>query len=106
MVGQGSVAVECRDNDSTTHALLAAIDHSESRRAVEAERAFLAELGAGCSLPVAAHLSSDGIFRAFMASDDMSDAVQIEGFIGDSDDHRVVGVAMAQQCRSRLSSKG
>lgn len=106
MVGQGSVAVECRNNDSATHAVLAAIDHSASRRAVEAERAFLAELGAGCSLPVGAHLSSDGIFRAFMASDDMSDAVQIEGFIGDSDDHRVVGVAMAQQCRSRLSSKG
>lgn len=106
MVGQGSVAVECRDSDTATQALLAAIDHGESRRAVEAERAFLAELGAGCSLPVAAHLSSDGVFRAFMANDDMSDSVQIEGFIGDSDDHRVVGVAMAQQCRSRLSSQG
>jgi hydroxymethylbilane synthase len=106
MVGQGSVAVECRDDDAVTQTLLAAIDHSESRRAVEAERAFLAELGAGCSLPVAAHLSSDGVFRAFMASDDMNDAVQIEGFIGDSDDHRLVGVAMAQQCRTMLSSKG
>jgi hydroxymethylbilane synthase len=106
MVGQGSVAVECRDNDAVTQELLAAIDHGESRRAVEAERAFLAELGAGCSLPVAAHLSSDGVFRAFMASDDMNDAVQIEGFIGDSDDHRLVGVAMAQQCRAMLSSKG
>jgi hydroxymethylbilane synthase len=38
MVGQGSVAVECRDNDTATQELLAAIDHSESRRAVEAER--------------------------------------------------------------------
>lgn len=106
MVGQGSVAVECRDSDTAIQTLLAAIDHGESRRAVEAERAFLAELGAGCSLPVAAHLSLDGVFRAFMANDDMSDSVQLEGFIGDSDDHRVVGVAMAQQCRSRLSSKG
>jgi len=106
MVGQGSVAVECRGSDAVTQTLLAAIDHSESRRAVEAERAFLSELGAGCSLPVAAHLSSDGVFRAFMASDDMNDAVQIEGFIGDSDDHRLVGVAMAQQCRTMLSSKG
>lgn len=105
MVGQGSVAVECRDSDITTQELLAAIDHKESRRAVEAERAFLAELGAGCSLPVGAHLSSDGVFRTFMANDDMSDSVQIEGFIGNSDDHRVVGIAMAQQCRARLSSK-
>ena len=106
MVGQGSVAVECRDDDALTQERLAAIDHSESRRAVEAERAFLAELGAGCSLPVAAHLSSDGVFSAFMAADDLSDAVQIEGFIGDSDDHRVVGIAMAQECRARLSTKG
>ena len=105
MVGQGCVAVECRDNDMATQELLASIDHSESRRAVEAERAFLAELGAGCSLPVGAHLSSDGVFRAFMSRDDMSDAVQIEGFIGNSDDHRVVGIAIAQECRARLSSK-
>ncbi|CAB4658425.1 unannotated protein [freshwater metagenome] len=106
MVGQGSVAVECRDNDVATQKLLAAIDHSESRRAVEAERAFLAELGAGCSLPVAAHLSTDGVFRAFMANDGMSDSVQIEGFIGDTDDHRVVGIAMAKECRDRLSAQG
>jgi hydroxymethylbilane synthase len=105
MVGQGSVAVECRIDDAEALALLSAIDHAPSRRAVEAERAFLAELGAGCSLPVAAHLSTDGVFRTFMATDDGQDSVQIEGFIGDSDDHCVVGVAMAQQCRSRLADK-
>ena len=103
MVGQGSVAVEARSSDSATLEILASIDHAESRRSVEAERAFLAELGAGCSLPVAAHLSSDGVFRAFMATDDGSDSVQLEGTIGDSDDHVVVGVAMAIECRQRLS---
>lgn len=106
MVGQGSVAVECRLDDAEVLSVLSRIDHAPSRRAVEAERAFLAELGAGCSLPVAAHLSDDGVFRAFMATDDGRDSVQIEGFIGDSDDHRVVGVAMAQQCRTRLANKG
>lgn len=106
MVGQGSVAVEARIDDAATLALLSSVDHAQSRRAVEAERAFLAELGAGCSLPVAAHLSADGIFRAFLATDDGSDSVQIEGSIGDSDDHRVVGVACAVECRSRLASKG
>lgn len=105
MVGQGSVAVECRKDDDNALEVLAQIDHAPSRRAVEAERAFLAELGAGCSLPVAAHLSHDGVFRTFMANDDASDSVQIEGFIGDSDDHRVVGIAMAQQCRTRLANK-
>lgn len=105
MVGQGSVAVECRVDDATTVEILAGIDHAPSRRAVEAERAFLAELGAGCSLPVAAHLSSDGVFRAFMATDDISNTVQLEGEIGDSDDHVVVGIAMAVECRSRLQDK-
>lgn len=105
MVGQGSVAVECRVDDAVTAAALAGIDHAPSRRAVEAERAFLAELGAGCSLPVAAHLSKDGVFRAFMAADDISNTVQLEGEIGDSDDHIVVGVAMAVECRSRLQDK-
>lgn len=106
MVGQGSVAVECRLDDAATIALLARIDHAASRHAVEAERAFLAELGAGCSKPVAAHLSDDGVFRAFMADDDGARCVQIEGSIGASDDHRMVAVEMARQCRRRLESAG
>ena len=104
MVGQGSVAVECRSTDENTLAILAQIDHAASRRAIEAERAFLAELGAGCSMPVAAHLSADGVFRAFMANEDGTDSVQIEGTIGDSDDHLVIGAASAVECRTRLSA--
>ena len=105
MVGQGSVAVEARTSDVSTLAILSAIDHPQSRRAVEAERAFLAELGAGCSLPVGAHLSNDGIFRAYLATDDGSDSVQITGEIGDSEDHIAVGMAAAIECRSRLSKE-
>ncbi|MEY2643050.1 MAG: porphobilinogen deaminase [Actinomycetota bacterium] len=68
-VGQGSVAVECRADDSITADLLSAIDHRSSRRALEIERAFLAELGSGCSLPIGAH--DDGrIFRVHLSSDD------------------------------------
>lgn len=54
-VGQGAIAVECRGDDDTTRALLAAIDDEPAHRAVRAERAFLAELGGGCTLPLAAH---------------------------------------------------
>ena len=104
MVGQGSVAVEGREEDESTRAMLAAIDHAPSRRAVEAERAFLAELGAGCSVPVAAHLALDGTFRAFMANDDGTDSVQLSGGIGESDDHRVVGAALAAECRALLAA--
>lgn len=65
-VGQGCVAVECRDDDDTTRAALAAIDHGPTRRAVEVERAYLAELGSGCSLPVGAHVTGDRL-RVFLA---------------------------------------
>ena len=39
--------------------LLAAIEHAPSRRAVDAERAFLAELGGDCDLPAGAHAVVD-----------------------------------------------
>ena len=105
MVGQGSVAVECRDDDDVTRVLLGAVDHAASRRAVDAERAFLAVLGAGCSVPVAAHLSTDGVFRAFMANDDATACVQLETDIADSDDHKVIGAALAAECKQLLDSR-
>ena len=54
-VGQGAVAVECRMDDAAARNALAVIDDPATRQAVECERAFLAELGSGCSLPVGAH---------------------------------------------------
>ena len=68
-VGQGCVAIECREDDQQTRDILHAIDHALSRRAVEHERAFLAELGSGCSLPVGAY--DDGsTMLVYLASDD------------------------------------
>jgi hydroxymethylbilane synthase len=52
---QGALAVECRANDTAMVELLATLDHASSRAAVEAERAMLATLEAGCSAPVAAY---------------------------------------------------
>lgn len=53
-VGQGTLAVECRADDDELKTLLADIDHAESRRRLDAERAFLAELGGDCDLPAGA----------------------------------------------------
>lgn len=64
--GQGCVAVECRADDAEVAELVRAIDDAPTRAAVEAERAFLAELGTGCSLPIAAHVS-DGVLSGFLA---------------------------------------
>ncbi len=67
-VGQGCVAVEHRSGDTHTARVLAAIDDSSARHDVETERAFLAELGSGCSLPIGAHVA-DGHLVAFLADD-------------------------------------
>ncbi len=65
-------AVECRADDVATAARLAAIEHAPSRRRVDAERGFLAELGGDCDLPAGAHavLLPDGRLRldALLAS--------------------------------------
>jgi hydroxymethylbilane synthase len=53
-VSQGALAVECRADDEATRQVLAAIEHGPSRRAVDAERGYLASLGGGCDLPAGA----------------------------------------------------
>ncbi|MDE0927608.1 MAG: hydroxymethylbilane synthase [Acidimicrobiales bacterium] len=58
-VGQGALAIECRTDDAAAATLLASISNQESMNTVGAERAFLAELGAGCDLPIAAHAVMD-----------------------------------------------
>lgn len=52
---QGALAIECRAGDEETITLLQEIQDERSRRAVDAERAYLHELGGGCNLPVGAH---------------------------------------------------
>ena len=67
MVGQGCVAVECRADDEWVRSLVAHADHAPTRFAVETERTFLAEVGAGCTAPLGAHVSG-GTLSVFMAS--------------------------------------
>lgn len=52
--GQGAIAVQARQEPSLI-ALISSIHHKETALAVIAERAFLAGLGGGCSVPVAAY---------------------------------------------------
>jgi hydroxymethylbilane synthase len=59
-VAQAALAAECRADDDAVRAALAAIEDGPSRRTVDAERGFLAELGGDCSLPAAAHAVLSG----------------------------------------------
>ena len=77
-VGQGALAVECRADDTDTRCLLDRIEHTPSRRAVDAERGFLAELGGDCSVPAAAHATLAG------------DRLRVRGLVASADGRTVV----------------
>jgi hydroxymethylbilane synthase len=58
--GQGALALECRQDDNVTRDLLSVLNHPESVRSVELERAMLRALGGGCGLPLGATSVADG----------------------------------------------
>lgn len=59
-VGQGALALEARVDDVDTRAALTVINDESLALVLSAERAFLAELGAGCSIPAGAYGVLDG----------------------------------------------
>ena len=81
-VGQGCVAVECRTDDRRLLSALDQIDHLDTRAEVSVERAFLAELGSGCSLPVGAHVDGGKLYT-FLADDassiTVSETIELSG---------------------------
>jgi hydroxymethylbilane synthase len=66
--GQGAVALQVREGEES---LVAAVDHAETRRCVEAERSCVARIGAGCLAPVAAHHDGNAL-TALVAAEDGS----------------------------------
>lgn len=80
--GQGALAVQCRADDEATLALLTAVDEPHTRACVTAERSFLAGLGGGCSLPVAAHaqiIEGQLSLTALVAAIDGHKIIQVAG---------------------------
>lgn len=53
-VAQGAIGIEQRSGDGAISALLAPLDHGETRLQLAAERAFLAALDGSCRTPIAA----------------------------------------------------
>jgi hydroxymethylbilane synthase len=81
-VGQGALAIECRESDATSRALLAALDHAPTRLATGVERTLLGELRAGCLAPVGAYARSEGrslMLWAVVLSEDGRSRLSFEG---------------------------
>jgi hydroxymethylbilane synthase len=101
-VGQGALAVECRAGDAGSRAALAAIEHGPSRRCVDAERAFLAELGGDCTIPVGAYATISG---AEVAMDGLlaGDDGLVRRVRGSAVDGAELGRRLARELRGRAS---
>jgi hydroxymethylbilane synthase len=76
--GQGSLAVEVREGSELIPAV-AALDDTDTRTAVDAERAVLAALDGGCAAPVGVHASVSG------------DTLRIRAVVYSSDGSRRIG---------------
>lgn len=96
---QGVMAVECRESDASTRELLSAIDDASSRASSSAERAFLAEVGGGCQVPVGAYaevLGGTVRVRAVIASLDGSRIIRRETSAA-ADDASAAGRELARE---------
>jgi hydroxymethylbilane synthase len=81
-VGQGAVCIECRAEDASVRAWLAAIDHRPTATCVAAEHAMLVVLDGSCRTPIAGHaiLASDGVLhlRGLIVKPDGSELIAME----------------------------
>lgn len=101
-VGQGALALEARVDDEATREALDAINDASALRCVVAERAFLNELGAGCSIPAGAHAEENGsslTLRGVMLASDGTKSVR-----GDltAADPSSLGIALARLLRDDM----
>lgn len=77
-VGQGALTLEARADDAEVIEMASTLDHCQTRLAVTAERAFLARLGGGCRLPMAALGIVEG------------DSLRLRGLIADPEGRRLL----------------
>lgn len=99
-VGQGAVAIECRRDNSAVIDALAIINDEITATAVSIERAYLEELGAGCSAPVGAHVVGPKL-TAFLGGTDINFRSTVE-LTGNLERDLAAARALAVSARSAV----
>lgn len=105
--GQGALAIQCRDEAESLD-LLTPIQHAETANCVKAERAFLAGLGGGCSLPIAAYAEiNDGglLLRGRVNSPDGTQQIDVSLIGNSADTPEFIGSELAQDALQRGAVK-
>lgn len=101
---QGALALQIRDDDARLRDVTARLDHGSTRRAIEAERACLRRLEAGCQAPVGvlARSTADGTLSVEGAVVGPSGVVRDTRAGSASDDPDDLGSALASALLERL----
>lgn len=98
-VGQGAVGIECRLDDTRTHALLAPLHHHETAIRVQAERAMNTRLEGGCQVPIGSYaelIDGELWLRALVGAPDGSQMVRGERR-GHPQDAEQLGISLAEE---------
>lgn len=105
--GQGAVGIECRINDEVTKALLAPLEHNETRIRVNAERAMNRHLEGGCQVPIGAYALVEGDqvhLRGLVGAIDGSEILRDE-ISGHVDDAEKLGIELAKKLLAQGADK-
>lgn len=84
-VGQGALAIECREEDAAVLALLAPLNDDQARIRLIAERALNRHLEGGCQIPIAAFAVLHDQHATDMNNDDEGDTLWLRGRVGQPD---------------------
>ena len=102
-VGQGALGLECAVDNKPVLEVVGRLNHSESRSAVDAERAMLAMLHGGCSAPVGAWGRIEGnrlLLDGLVASLDGKNILRAS-IVGETFDSQSLGKQLADELLSQ-----
>jgi hydroxymethylbilane synthase len=110
-IGQGVIAIECREDRSDLISILKAINHQESYVCIMAERGFMIEMGGNCETPIAAFAklkeNSIALKAAFIVPNgehvfSHSDTIEFDQITSHEAIAHDLGVRVAQQIKSEM----
>jgi hydroxymethylbilane synthase len=101
-VGQGALAIQCREDDDELIRLLKRLHDKETGRTVAAERSFLAAMDGNCQIPIGGYARLDG------------NDLYLMGFIGSPDGSEILRdeirgadpIALGADLAKRLNERG
>jgi hydroxymethylbilane synthase len=106
-VAQGAIGIQCRDDDERSLKYLEKLNHSDTKTAVDCERAFLGALDGNCKTPIAGQARIvDGklLFRGLISMPDGSEVFTTESE-GEVADAVAIGKAAGEKLKADAGEK-